>query len=94
MKKIKYVLVVIMTGLFIFSGSAIFAENIVVLGIINSEYQLVSDSGKIYEIGENQKGEELMELEGKKVEVNGKVIKNEDDEDSLVLMVTEFKIKG
>ena len=29
-----------------------------------------------------------------KVEVKGKVIKDEDDEDSLVLMVTDFKVRG
>ena len=94
MKKVKSALVLMITALFIFSGSIIFAETLVISGTINGDYQLVSDTGQVYEIGENQKGEELMEMEGMKVEVKGTVEKSESDEETLVLIVTEFKVKG
>lgn len=92
MKKATGLLVILLMALFVFSTSATSSEIVVLSGTINDESQLVTETGQVYEIGENEKGMELMEMEGSKVEVKGKIVKDPDDEDAMVLMVTEFKV--
>lgn len=74
----------------LFSAQTVFSSNLVkMIGSVNSELQFVAENGKIYEIDESDKGEELMNLPGSMVEVEGTI---EDQDDLLVLKVQKFKI--
>ena len=75
MRKTVGLLVILLMILFVFSASAKPSEIVVINGTINEESQLVTDTGQIYEIGDNEKGMELMEMEGSRVEVKGKLVK-------------------
>ena len=56
------------------AGIVAAGEEVSITGTINEEMQLVSDSGIPYDIGDNEKGNEVMELVGKKVSVKGTVM--------------------
>ncbi|NQU63352.1 MAG: hypothetical protein HQ517_03575 [SAR324 cluster bacterium] len=74
----------------LFSMQTVFAGNRVkVVGAMNSDLQFVAENGNTYEIGEGEKGEELMNLPGSVVEVEGEV---EEQDEILVLNVQNFKV--
>jgi hypothetical protein len=49
----------------------------------------VTDEGTVYDIAENEKGDELIELVDQKVRVVGTV---EEDDDSKVITVESYKV--
>ena len=44
-------------------------KTVTIVGTINADYRIVADDGQVYEIEDNEKGGELIELVGKKVKV-------------------------
>ncbi len=58
-------------------GTAAAGEEVSITGTVNKDLQLVADSGITYDIGDNEKGNEVMELVGKKVSVKGTVMEAE-----------------
>ena len=72
----------------------VFAESVVITGTVNNQYQVVTDSGQAYEIGQNDVGDDLCAQQGQKVEVKGTIMMPEEEGGLQVLMVTEFKIKA
>ena len=51
-----------------------FATEITVVGHVNEMYQIVAEDGQIYEVEENEVGNELVENNvGKKVRISGEV---------------------
>ncbi len=73
----------------LFSGSAISAESVTIVGTINDNYQIVTDNDQVYEIGDNEKADELMELIDKRVKVTGTV---EEVGGAKVITVTSYEV--
>lgn len=44
-------------------------KTVTIMGTINANYRIVTDDGQVYEVEDNEKGGELIELVGKKVKV-------------------------
>ena len=65
------------------------AEEVSITGTINKDSQLVADSGTTYDIGDNEKGNDVMDLVGKKVSVKGTVM---DADGTKIIMVTTFNV--
>ncbi len=91
MKKIYKSLVIIVCAIFFVAlsfGSAISANEVTISGTVNDYYGIETDDGEVYEIGDNEQGDELVEHVGARVEVTGMV---EEDEDGVkVITVTSF----
>ena len=75
--------------LFAFCAPAIAQDKVVITGTVNESYQIEDDEGELYEIGENEKGDELGELIGAKVRVTGTI---QEDEDLKTIMVISFEV--
>jgi hypothetical protein len=80
----------ILVFLLFFAAQAAFAdESVSVIGTINNEFQIVTDTGEVYNIGENENSVELDMLAGSKVEAVG-IIDNTDGD--RVIYITTFKV--
>ena len=55
------------------SGEASSAEMVTITGTVNTDYEIVTDDGQVYEVVENLKGNEVVELIDRKVRVTGSV---------------------
>ena len=62
---------------FMFSGFALSEGDVTVVGTINEENQIVDDGGAVYEVADNEMGEEVMEHVGKKIQVKGTVMEDQ-----------------
>jgi hypothetical protein len=79
--------VLIITGFL--SGMAFSDNTVTITGKVNESYQVVTDTEVIYEIGSNDKGDELVDMVDKKVKVTGTVM---EDEGTKVIMVISYKV--
>jgi hypothetical protein len=71
------------------AGIAAAADEVSITGTVNEDSQLVADSGTVYDIGDTEKGNEVMELVGKKVSVKGTVM---EAEGTKIITITEFNV--
>ena len=81
-------ILLITVGLFC---TAMAAEFTLILGTVNVNYQIVDDNGDIYEIEQNDLGEELVRYIDKKVKVTGTVMGSEYGK---VIIVTTYEVIG
>ena len=88
MKKIFLGILIIGMSVFI-SGIAVAGSQISISGVINEDGQLVDDNGLIYDIADNDEGNEVMEMVGQKVAVKGTVMETEGTK---IITVTEFNL--
>ena len=58
-------------GLTLLAGIALSGEMVTIEGIVNDNYQIVTDDGVVYDIAENEKGYELAQLINSRVRVYG-----------------------
>jgi hypothetical protein len=65
------------------------ADEVSITGTINDDSQLVSDSGTTYDIGDTEKGNEVMDLIGKKVTVKGTVMESDG---AKIITITSFDV--
>jgi hypothetical protein len=65
------------------------ADEVSITGTINDDSQLVSDSGTTYDIGDTEKGNEVMDLIGKKVAVKGTVMESDG---AKIITITSFDV--
>ena len=84
---ISILVVFLLTG---FAGSILAGESKTIVGTVNDDGQLVDDSGAIFEIGENDKSDEVANNSGTKVEVMGTV--EEDSSGNKTIMIESFKV--
>ena len=68
---------------------AIAADQQTISGEINDDGQLLADDGKIYDLGESEKGLALAEMTGKKVSVTGAV---SESEGTMKIDVVDYKV--
>jgi len=71
------------------SAIAVAAEDVTITGTVNESYQIVDDSGTVYDVAESEKGNDVVELIGKKVEVMGTVV---DDDGTKVITIVSYKV--
>lgn len=67
------------------SGTAISGKTMTITGTVNENYQIVADDGQTYEVADTEKGDEVVDLVGKKVKVTGTV------EESLIT-ITSYEV--
>ncbi len=58
---------------FLFFGNVLAQNTVTIVGVVNSDFQIVTDKDEVYEIGEGQLGDELAQLINVKVKVTGTV---------------------
>lgn len=71
------------------SEIAMAGSEVSISGIINEDGQLVDDDGVTYDISENDEGNEVMEMVGQKVTLNGTVV---DADGTKLITISTFKI--
>ena len=84
----------LLTGILVFSFVSVFAgfaigEDVTIVGTVNDENQIVDNAGTVYEVADNEKGEELMEHVGKKIQVMGTVMEGDDGK---LITITSFTV--
>jgi ribosomal protein L12E/L44/L45/RPP1/RPP2 len=57
------------------AGKSISSEMVTITGTINTDYEIVTDDGQVYQVVENLKGKEVVELVDRKVRITGTVRK-------------------
>ena len=82
--------ILVLFAIFAFCGAAIAAESMTIVGTINEDGVLVDDSGTLYMLGEDDKGEEVAENSGKKVEVKGTV--EEGSDGTKTIAIESYKV--
>jgi hypothetical protein len=73
------------------SGVVFSADTDTVIGTVNNAYQIVTEEGEIYEIAENEIGDQLVHLVGKIVRATGIVRKMEEGK---MIIVMSYEILG
>jgi hypothetical protein len=71
------------------AGPALSEQSMTIVGTVSEDYELESENGEIYILGEDDKSFELSENVGKKVKVTGTVMKTED---GMVITVKNFQL--
>ena len=76
----------------IFLSTNVLAEEITIKGEVNDQYQIVGEDGQIYEVAENEKGDEVVFKHiGKIVKISG--IVEESDEGKKTITVISYEIE-
>jgi len=88
MRKASYGMFVIFLILGL-AGYALAGSDMKVVGTVGQDNTITDESGAVYEIGDNEKGEEILELAGKKVEIMGTI---EEEGGSKTIMIDSFKL--
>lgn len=70
---------------------AVWAQQRTITGTVNDYYQIETDDGTVYDVVENEKGDEVAEQVGMRVKVTGTV---EEDEDMKLIDITSYTIIG
>ena len=93
MKKYQRNLVIVVCTLFFVAlsfGPALSADEVTIVGTVNDYYQIETDEGEVYDIGDSEQGDELIGHTGAIVKATGTV---EEDEDGMkVITVTSFVV--
>ena len=71
------------------SGTAISGKTMIITGTVNEKYQIVADDGQVYEVADTEKGDEVVDLVGKKVKVTGTV---EESDGEKVITITSLAV--
>ncbi|MGD2272286.1 MAG: hypothetical protein PVI06_17935 [Desulfobacterales bacterium] len=71
------------------AGPALSEQSMTIVGTVSEDYELESENGEIYILGEDDKSFELSENVGKRVKVTGTVSKTED---GMVITVKNFQL--
>ena len=70
-------------------GYALAGSDMKVVGTVGEDNTITDESGAVYEIGNNEKGEEISELAGKKVEIMGTI---EEEGGTKTIVIDSFKL--
>lgn len=90
-KNIKKLLMgaLIVSFVFMVAGPALSGGDVTIVGTLNDDNQIVDSAGVVYEVAENDMGEEVMEHVGKKMEIKGTVM---EEEDSKMITITSYTV--
>jgi hypothetical protein len=73
-----------------FVGYAFAGTDVKVVGTVGDDNTITDDSGAVYQIGDNDKTDEIAEHAGKKVEIMGTV--EEASDGSKTIMINSYKL--
>ncbi len=93
MKKNQRNLVIMVCALFFVAlsfGPSLSADEVTIVGTVNDYYQIETDDGEAYEVGDSEQGDELVGHVGARVKVTGTV--EEDEDGAKVITVTSFVV--
>jgi hypothetical protein len=89
MKKITMISLLAVFTLVFAAGLGIAAEPVTLQGEVTEDNQLMTDDGEVYDIADTEKGAQVMEMVGEKIEVRGTL---SEDEDSKEITVESFSV--
>ena len=89
MKKSPLVVVLAMVLVLFVIGFSAAADMVVVQGQVTEDSQIMDDAGNVFDIADTDKGNELVENVGQKVEIQGTVM---EDGGVKVITVESFRI--
>lgn len=73
-------------SLFLFTPAL--ANEVTIIGKLNDNFQLISNNGTVYEVADNDMGNQMLEQHaGKTVQVTGQVFKPPDSEDAIINVI-------
>ena len=87
-KKFLFVGLLAMLMIAFLAGPAISTDSATIMGIVKDGY-ILTDNDQVYYIGEGGQGDEVMQLEGKKVRVTGTI---EDEDETKIITVTSYDV--
>ena len=73
----------------LFAGNAICGKAVTIIGTVTDTYQIEDEYGMVYDIGDTEKGQEVGELVGQQVEVQGTI---EEEDDAKIIYVIDYRI--
>ena len=82
--------ILVLFAIFAFCGAAIAGQSMTIVGTVNDDGVLVDKDGGIYMLGEDDKGSEVAENSGKKVEVKGTV--EESSDGTKTITIESYKV--
>lgn len=64
------------------------ANEVTITGKVNDNFQIVANDGMVYEVADNEMGNQLLEQHvGKTVEVTGEIFKPPDGQDTIINVI-------
>lgn len=89
MKKVLIIglLAVVVVGFMVGAGLA--SEPVMIQGQVTEDNQLMDDAGNVYDIVDTEAGNEVVELVGQKVEIQGTLI---EEQDGKVIAIESFRV--
>lgn len=90
-KNRKESILLLCTMFFLLAGTvpAAAGEQVTILGTVNAAYQIITDDQQAYDVAESEKGDEVVEMIGRKVKVSGTV---EEQDGAKVIFVTFYEV--
>ena len=70
-------------------GTTTAASAATIIGTVTNDYQIVTDSGEAYDVGDGEKDDAVLEQVDKKVKVTGEI---EQQGDQKIIHVEEFEV--
>ena len=87
---LSYLSIILITVIAV--GTACSADkNKTIEGIVNDTYEIVTDDDEVYYITDNEKGEQIMDHVGQRVQATG-IIKYDEDMDSNTITIEKFSV--
>ena len=71
------------------AGPALSGGTVTITGTVNEDNQIVTDDGKVYDVVDTEKGDEVIEMVDKKVKATGAV---EESEGKMMISITEYEV--
>ncbi len=87
--KTNVLLALVFFAVFSIGTAVAVAGDVTISGEITDNYQIVTETGDVYDVTDDEKGEELAENVGKKVVVQGTLM---EEEGIKTITVTSFKV--
>jgi hypothetical protein len=84
MKKITMISLLAVFTLVFAAGLGIAAEPVTLQGEVTEDNQLMTNDGEVYDIADTEKGAQVMEMVGEKIEVRGTLSEDEGDKEITV----------
>ena len=78
-KKFRWIAagVICVLSFILICSNPVFADEIIITGMINDTYQIVAENGTVYEVADTDMGNDLLNHVGKTVKVIGEIIEED-----------------
>jgi hypothetical protein len=90
-KRCLFSMTCVMITITFLCGTSLSESNKTIAGRVNDNYQIVTDDGNIYDVEGNEKGDEMVNLVGKRVRATGTV---DESEDMKIILIDSYEVIG